>query len=292
MVNFKPIGYIKTEYDRLEEIPKYIPDSKEHCLVINKELKKGLNYLDNFNYIYVIFYLDLYEEDDISLEVKKDDQNIGVFATRSPERPNKIGLSVVKIIKTTDNRVYISGIDALDGTPILDIKPYINELDVKGDANSGWLRKNNQWKDKIYLYTDGSCSGNPGYGGYAALIIENGNKHEVSGFHPDTTNNRMELMAVIEGLKEIRSGSRVRIFSDSNYVIKGIQDWINNWKKKGWKTAGNNPVKNKDLWMELDKLTDKYMIEFEKVKGHSGDKYNEIVDTLAREQIEAGKKEC
>ncbi|MFP4661171.1 MAG: ribonuclease HI [Halanaerobiales bacterium] len=140
--------------------------------------------------------------------------------------------------------------------------------------------------NRVYLYTDGACSGNPGPGGYAALIINGSKEFEVVGYQPVTTNNRMELMAVIEGLKEIKKGSSVRLVSDSNYVLKGLEEWISTWKKRGWKTASNKPVKNKDLWIELDNIIREYNVEFIKVKGHSGHELNERVDSLAREEIE------
>lgn len=288
-MDFRPIGYIKTDYNNLEDIPGQPRRSEGHCLVINKELESGLESLEKFKYIYVLYYLDRVENTDLT--VTKEKKEVGLFATRSPNRPNPIGLSVVQLIGISENTVHVSGLDVLNGTPLLDIKPYIRELDMKSDANSGWLKKDNHLEDKVYLYTDGSCSGNPGPGGYAALIIDNNKEHEIKGFHPDTTNNRMELMAVIEGLKEIKKGSQVKLISDSNYVIKGLEEWVENWKKRGWKTASNKPVKNRDLWKELEKLADSYSIEYVKVKGHSGHDYNERVDSLAREQIEEYNKE-
>ncbi|MFW6281847.1 MAG: ribonuclease HI [bacterium] len=161
---------------------------------------------------------------------------------------------------------------------------------MKIDANSGWIGKDNFYDNKTYLYTDGACSGNPGPGGYAALIINGDNEYEISGYEPDTTNNQMEMKAVIEGLKEIKIGSEVKLISDSNYVLNGLQNWIYNWKKRNWKTASNKPVKNKELWMELDELTSKFNIDYIKVKGHSGNKYNERVDSIARLEIEENKK--
>ena len=142
--------------------------------------------------------------------------------------------------------------------------------------------KNN---DSVIIYTDGACSGNPGPGGYAAIIIGENNKKEIAGFHSNTTNNRMELMAVIAGLENVQKGTKVKLFSDSNYVIKGITNWIYSWKKKGWKTSSNNNVKNKELWQRLDNLINDYKIEFIKVRGHSGNEYNEEADSLAKKQI-------
>ena len=145
-------------------------------------------------------------------------------------------------------------------------------------------------KESIIIYTDGACSGNPGPGGYAAIIIGENTRKEICGYKKNTTNNRMELMAVIEGLKAIGKGSKVKVFSDSNYVIKGITNWINNWKNNSWKTSSKKDVKNKKLWIELDKLKNEYDAEFLKVKGHAGNEYNEKADSLARKQIKLQEK--
>lgn len=140
---------------------------------------------------------------------------------------------------------------------------------------------------KYQLYTDGACSGNPGPGGYAALILENGEEEldQISGSAEDTTNNRMELKAVIEGLKRIPKGSSVELFSDSTYVLKGLSKWLNTWRSNGWKTSAKKNVANRDLWQHLDKLISDYQLEFQKVKSHSGDEYNERVDSLAKNEI-------
>lgn len=286
MINYQPIGYIRTGCN--SSAPKQPQISDEgHYLEINKQYISGLKFLEKFNYIYVIYHLDkIRKDEEIKLNVKEDDNEIGVFATRSIGRPNSIALSIVKVIRIKENKVFISGIDALEGSLIIDIKPYIRELDMKKDANSGWLREDNMLDNKIYVYTDGACSGNPGPGGYAALIIRGNKEHEVVGYQPNTTNNRMEMMAVIEGLKEIKDGSEIKLVSDSNYVLKGLKEWVTGWKKRGWKTASNKPVKNRDLWIQLDNIVQKFNIEYVKVKGHSGHEYNERVDTLARKQID------
>ena len=138
----------------------------------------------------------------------------------------------------------------------------------------------------IKIYTDGSCLGNPGNGGWAAIIISNGKKSQIKGNKKNTTNNQMELLAPIQALKKIPKGSKVQIFTDSKYVKSGITEWINNWKKNGWKTASKKPVKNKELWMALDTVISKHEIEWHWVKGHSGDENNEIADQLARKYIE------
>ena len=139
-------------------------------------------------------------------------------------------------------------------------------------------------KEKITIYTDGACSGNPGKGGWAAVIIEDENEKTISGSEMLTTNNRMELLAVINALKEV-SSVEIDIYTDSKYVKNGIESWINNWKMNGWMTAAKQPVKNKDLWLELDTLVTKKEIEWKWVKGHSNDHYNTIVDEAARKAI-------
>ena len=135
----------------------------------------------------------------------------------------------------------------------------------------------------IKIYTDGSCLGNPGNGGWAAIIIIDKKKIQIKGSKKNTTNNQMELFAPIKALKKIPKGSNVQIFTDSKYVKSGITEWIHNWKKNGWKTANKQPVKNKELWTELDNLTYELQIEWNWVKGHSTDALNNEVDLIARE---------
>ena len=134
----------------------------------------------------------------------------------------------------------------------------------------------------IKIYTDGSCLENPGKGGWAAIIINNGEKTKIKGSKENTTNNQMELLAPIMALQKIPIGSKVLIFTDSKYVKSGITEWINNWKKNGWKTASKKNVKNKDLWIKLDGLSSSFDIEWNWVKAHSTDKLNNEVDLLAR----------
>ena len=138
---------------------------------------------------------------------------------------------------------------------------------------------------KLKIYTDGACSGNPGKGGWAAIILDDSNQSSISGSESNTTNNRMELMAPIMALKKIKKKSEITIFTDSKYVKDGITDWIKKWKLNNWKSSNKKPVKNKDLWVELDNLTDKHSIKWEWVKGHSGDYGNEIADKLAVAKI-------
>ena len=136
------------------------------------------------------------------------------------------------------------------------------------------------------IYTDGACLGNPGKGGWAAIIIEPTGEREIAGYEKSTTNNRMELKAVIEALKEIKDNSQISLFSDSKYVIDGITKWIKNWKMNDWKTSNKKEIKNLDLWMDLDKLTSKFQITWNWVKGHSTNEYNNKVDRLARNEAE------
>lgn len=142
------------------------------------------------------------------------------------------------------------------------------------------------------VYTDGACSGNPGPGGWAAIVVSRDNDavKEVSGFEQDTTNNRMELMAAIEGIKSLPDSIVLKLITDSKYVKLGITEWIIGWKKSNWKTSSNKPVKNKELWQELDALNEGRAITWEWVKGHSGDFFNDKVDELARNAIEYMKK--
>ena len=135
----------------------------------------------------------------------------------------------------------------------------------------------------MIIYTDGSCLENPGNGGWAAIISDDGKKTQIKGSKKNTTNNQMELLAPIEALKKIPKGSEVQIFTDSKYVKSGITEWIHNWKKNGWKTANKQKVKNKELWIELDLLNNQYDIEWTWVKAHSSDKLNNEVDLIAKE---------
>ena len=134
----------------------------------------------------------------------------------------------------------------------------------------------------IKIYTDGSCLENPGNGGWAAIIIDDGKKTQIKGSKKNTTNNQMELLAPIEALKKIPKGSEVQIFTDSKYVKSGITEWIHNWKKNGWKTTNKQKVKNKDLWVELDLLSSQFDIKWSWVKAHSNNKLNNEVDVIAR----------
>ena len=139
----------------------------------------------------------------------------------------------------------------------------------------------------ITIYTDGACSGNPGVGGWGVVIIEdNINEFFLNGGDMNTTNNKMELTAAIKALKTFEKKSTITLITDSKYVKDGIQSWIQNWKKNGWKTAAKKPVKNKELWIELDELIARHNITWKWVKGHAGNTHNEKADYLARRYIE------
>lgn len=142
---------------------------------------------------------------------------------------------------------------------------------------------------KINIWTDGACSGNPGPGGWGVLLVSGIKRKELFGGEPDTTNNRMELMAAIEALNALKKASQVRLHTDSTYVKDGLTKWIHGWKRNGWKTAAKKPVKNKDLWQALDVACERHEIEWKWVKGHAGDPGNEIADELARKGTEVAR---
>ena len=143
--------------------------------------------------------------------------------------------------------------------------------------------------DRVMLFTDGACSGNPGPGGWAALLCYREQERELSGGEPATTNNRMEMLAVIHGLEALKRPMRVRICTDSQYVMKGITEWLAAWKRRGWKTADRQPVKNVDLWQRLEAALSPHQVEWEWVRGHNGHPENERVDALARAAITRSK---
>ena len=140
--------------------------------------------------------------------------------------------------------------------------------------------------DKVIIYTDGACSGNPGPGGWGSVLMMGENKREISGGKKDTTNNVMEVTAVIEALKLLKRECEVEVYSDSAYVVNCFNNgWIYNWIKNNWRTSGKEPVKNKELWQELYALTKKHKVKFVKVKGHSDNEFNNRCDELARGEI-------
>ncbi len=151
--------------------------------------------------------------------------------------------------------------------------------------NNANNREENPMNNQVNLFTDGACSGNPGPGGWGALLRYRDHEKELSGGEPATTNNRMEMLAVIKGLEALKQPMRVLICTDSQYVMKGITEWIAGWKQRGWKTAGRQPVKNMDLWQQLEAALAQHQVEWQWVRGHSGHLENERVDQLARAAI-------
>jgi ribonuclease HI len=135
---------------------------------------------------------------------------------------------------------------------------------------------------KVVIYTDGACSGNPGPGGWGAILISGSHMKEICGGEAQTTNNRMELMAAIQSLESLKRPCIVELHTDSQYVMKGISEWIHGWKQRGWKTADKKPVKNDDLWRRLDAARQRHQVKWAWVKGHAGHELNERADSLAR----------
>ena len=140
--------------------------------------------------------------------------------------------------------------------------------------------------DEVVIYTDGAGKGNPGPGGWGALLVYKGAEKELWGGDPNTTNNRMELMAAIAGLVALTRPCSVKLVTDSQYVMKGIQEWLPNWKKRGWKTASKEPVKNADLWQKLDEEVNRHQVSWQWVRGHTGHPGNERADQLANRGVD------
>ena len=143
---------------------------------------------------------------------------------------------------------------------------------------------------QVVIYTDGACSGNPGPGGWGAVMISGEHVKDICGGEPGTTNNRMELMAAIQALEALKKPCKVELHTDSTYVMKGISEWIHGWKKRGWKTADYKPVKNDDLWRRLDAARLRHEVSWNWVKGHAGHELNERADALARKGLEEARK--
>ena len=137
----------------------------------------------------------------------------------------------------------------------------------------------------ITMYTDGACSGNPGPGGWGTVLIYGRHRKELSGGEAETTNNRMEMMAIIKGVEALKRASKVDIHTDSTYVLKGMTEWLEGWKQRGWRTASKKPVKNVDLWQRLEKALERHEVNWIWVRGHSGVPENERADELARNAI-------
>ena len=142
-------------------------------------------------------------------------------------------------------------------------------------------------QEEVDIYTDGACSGNPGPGGWGAILRSGAHEKEIWGGEPATTNNRMELLAVIRALNTLKRSVNVRVHTDSQYVQKGISEWIHGWKARGWKTAAKEPVKNADLWRALDEARERHQVKWLWVRGHSGHVENERADELARRGVDA-----
>lgn len=145
---------------------------------------------------------------------------------------------------------------------------------------------------KVEIFTDGACRGNPGPGGWGVLLRYRGKERHLYGGEADTTNNRMELRAAIEGLSALKEPCEVSLTTDSEYVRNGISSWMDNWKKREWKTAGRKPVKNRDLWQALDQLNQRHRVEWHWVRGHTGHRENEIADQLANRGIDELNQEA
>lgn len=144
---------------------------------------------------------------------------------------------------------------------------------------------------KVILYTDGACSGNPGVGGWAAILMYKDHEKELVGYNKDTTNNRMEMFAIIQGLSALKEPCEVQVYSDSAYVCNAfLEGWVDEWAKNNWKTAGKSPVKNDDLWKLMLIQIKKHKVTFNKVKGHADNEYNNRCDKLATDEIKRAKK--
>lgn len=139
--------------------------------------------------------------------------------------------------------------------------------------------------DTIYIYSDGACKGNPGAGGWGALLVSGGHRKEICGGEANTTNNRMEMTAVIRALEALKRPSKVEVHTDSQYVQKGVSEWMAGWKRRNWRTADGKPVKNQDLWLQLDALSQLHQIEWKWVRGHAGHPENERADQLANQGV-------
>jgi ribonuclease HI len=147
------------------------------------------------------------------------------------------------------------------------------------------LQEEPSLSEAVEIFTDGACKGNPGPGGWAALLRWKGRERSLSGGHPDTTNNRMEMTAAIEALESLKWPCAVRLSTDSQYLMNGITKWIKNWKRRGWMTSQNTPVKNEDLWRRLDDAMSRHQVEWKWVKGHNNHEENELMDRLAKKAM-------
>ena len=144
----------------------------------------------------------------------------------------------------------------------------------------------------VVIHTDGACRGNPGPGGWGAVLEHDSRERELYGYEPETTNNRMELMAIIRALETLKRPCKVRAITDSQYVMKGVTQWMPGWKKRGWRTAARKPVANRDLWERLDAALQRHEVEWEWVRGHTGQQGNERADQLANRGIDEAEYKC
>ncbi len=148
------------------------------------------------------------------------------------------------------------------------------------------MNSETQSEPRVEIFTDGACRGNPGPGGWGAILRSGGKETRINGALQETTNNRMELQAVISALEKLTKTCAVHVTTDSRYVMDGVEQWMANWKRNGWKTAAKKPVKNEDLWKQLDKLVEQHDVTWAWIKGHSGHAENELVDQLANDAID------
>lgn len=216
-----------------------------------------------------------------SISIGSDLSSISCFWNMSDlKKRYYISLSFLELSsfeENKDNFTYKEYIIS-DKCPLI-MNEYVKIQDIISKISS-CLSENN--KKTCRLYTDGACSGNPGPGGWAYIIVEdNGNEKVGSGRESQSTNQRMELVSVINGLQSCKNYDKVSLYSDSQYVIKGLNEWLISWKKNGWKTANKKPVANQDLWIQLDSLISKIKIGSFWIKGHNGDSYNERCDKIA-----------
>jgi ribonuclease HI len=158
-------------------------------------------------------------------------------------------------------------------------------LEMKSEMNPETLPEIHS-ESRVEIFTDGACRGNPGPGGWGAILRFSDKETRINGASPETTNNRMELQAVISAFEKLTKTCAVHVTTDSRYVMDGVQQWMVNWKRNGWKTAAKKPVKNEDLWKQLDKLVEQHCVTWSWVKGHSGHAENELVDQLANDAID------
>lgn len=236
--------------------------------------------------------LELTKFDKIFL-ITKITNNFVSFETQSLILECKIKLKIVVVYEAKSNEIpFVSWINSLanDGNQNLSICLRIDYYELEKNINqiNDTISGNDKEKKSsdVTIYTDGACSGNPGAGGWGVILMANGKYKEASGYEPDTTNNRMELTAVIKALSILKKRCNVELYSDSAYVVNAInKNWLSNWKNNGWKNSGKESVKNIELWQELDTLLNYHSVNFIKVKGHSDNEYNNRCDMLATSEI-------